>query len=221
MGRVRLLAPRQMPEPATRLYLILPPVTDAAAFKPLLSSALAGADVACVLMRQTRQGDMKADAQTLMPLVQERDAAFLVEGDARLAARIGADGVHVTYTAEGIEDAVSSLGADAIVGAGAIHTRDDAMSAGEAGASYVMFGEPDPGGVRHSADDIRERVTWWAEIFNVPCVAYAGTLDDIGALAEAGAEFVALDDAVWKHPAGPAEAIKKAQAILANAVLIS
>lgn len=208
-----------MPEPATRLYLILPPVADIAAFKPLLSSALQAGDVACVLLRQTAQSEMKTTAQALMPLVQESDAAFLVDGDPRLARRIGADGVHVAYTQDAVEDAVSSLGADAIVGAGMLDTRDDAMSAGESGASYVMFGEPNVRAARPSPDELLERVTWWAEIFNVPCVAYAGTLGEIGPLAEADVEFVALCDAVWQHPDGPADAIKRAQAILANAVL--
>jgi len=206
-----------MPEPATRLFLILPPIADAPAFKSLLAAALGAGDVACVLLRSTPE--LKAIAQSLMPLVQERDAAFLIEGDPRLAARTGADGVHLAYSREGIESALSSLGADAIVGAGALATRDDAMSAGELGASYVMFGEPDERGNTPAAELVLERVGWWTEIFNVPCVAYAESLDHVGPLAEARAEFVALADAVWKHAGGPAEAIKQAQAILANAVL--
>jgi thiamine-phosphate pyrophosphorylase len=208
-----------MPEPSTRLYLILPPIADTAAFKPLLDSALAAGDVACVLLRQSGHGDIKAIAQALLPLIQARDAAFLVEGDPRLAIRIGADGVHTAYSPGAIESALSSLGQDAIVGAGALATRDDAMQAGEAGASYVMFGEPDASGIRASADHVLERVAWWADIFNVACVSYAGTFGEIAPLAEAGAEFVALGDAVWTHPAGPANAIKEAQTILANAVL--
>jgi thiamine-phosphate pyrophosphorylase len=206
-----------MSEPATRLFLILPSIADALAFKPLLAAALSAGDVACVLLRSTPE--LKAIAQTLMPLVQERDAAFLVERDSRLAARTGADGVHLAYSREAVESALSSLGADAIVGAGALETRDEAMSAGELGASYVMFGEPDGRGNTPAPEVVLERVGWWTEIFNVPCVAYAGRLDEVGPLAEARAEFVALADAVWKHPAGAAEAIKQAQAILANAVL--
>jgi thiamine-phosphate pyrophosphorylase len=206
-----------MPEPATRLFLILPAIADPLAFKPVLAAALAAGDVACVLLRSTPE--LKAIAQSLMPLVQERDAAFLIEGDPRLAARTGADGVQLAYSREAVESALSGLGQDAIVGAGALERRDDAMSAGEVGASYVMFGEPDERGNRAAPELVLERVGWWAEIFNVPCVAYAGSLDDVGPLAEARAEFVALGDAVWNHPAGPAEAIKQAQAILANAVL--
>lgn len=206
-----------MPEPFTRLYLILPPIADAALFGPVLGAALAAGDVACVLLPSGP--DLKATAQSLVALVQERGAAFLVEGDPRQVARTGADGVHIAYSQDLVGDAVSSLGADRIVGVGAVETRDDAMNAGEAGASYVMFGEPDASGHRPDSELTLERVGWWAEIFNVPCVAYAGSLDEIGPLAEAGAEFVALGAAVWEHPAGPAEAIKEASAILANAVM--
>ncbi|MBV9064957.1 MAG: thiamine phosphate synthase [Methylobacteriaceae bacterium] len=206
-----------MPEPSTRLFLILPPIGDAAKFKPELAAALAQGDIACVLLRSAT--DLKAAAQALMPVVQERGAAFLIEADPRLVARTRADGVHVAYSAEAVQSALSSLGSDAIVGAGALEGRDDAMSAGEAGASYVMFGEPDAAGERAAPGFTVERVAWWAEIFNVPCVAYAGSLEEIGPFAEARAEFVALCDALWNHPAGPADAIKQAQAILANAVL--
>ncbi|MBV8851399.1 MAG: thiamine phosphate synthase [Methylobacteriaceae bacterium] len=206
-----------MPEPSTRLFLILPAVADAHAFKPTLAATLAAGDIACVLL--PTGPDSKTIAQALMPLVQERDAAFLIEGDPRLAARIGADGVHVAYAPDAVEAALSSLGTDAIVGAGALASRDDAMSAGELGASYVMFGESDAAGLPAPADDTLARVAWWAEIFNVPCVAYAASLDDVGPLAEARAEFIALGDAVWKHSAGPANAVERANALLANAVL--
>ncbi len=208
-----------MPEPATRVFLILPPIPDPPAFKPVLAQALAAGDIACILLPERGHRDLKAAAQSLMPLAQERDVAFLIEGDPRLAARLGADGVHLSYSPDAVQSAVSSLGADAIVGAGALTSRDDAMSAGEAGASYVMFGEPDPAGSRPSAEQTLERVAWWAEIFNVPCVGYAGALEEVGPLAESGAEFVALGEAVWAHPRGPAQAIKEVQAILMNAVL--
>jgi thiamine-phosphate pyrophosphorylase len=206
-----------MSQRSTRLYLILPPIADVTAFKPILASALGAGDIACLLLQSGP--DLKATGQGLVALIQERDAALLVAGDPRLVARIGADGVHIAYSPEAVGDAVSSLGPDRIVGVGTLETRDDAMSAGAAGASYVMFGEPDVRGQSADPELTLERVGWWAEIFNVPCVGYAGTLDEIGPLAEAGAEFVALADAVWQHPAGPADAIKQANAILANAVL--
>jgi thiamine-phosphate pyrophosphorylase len=72
-----------------------------------------------------------------------------------------------------------------------MHTRHDAMLAAEQGADYVMFGEP-ADGRRPSFEAILERVAWWAELFEVPCVGFAAALDEVGPLAAAGADFVAL-----------------------------
>jgi thiamine-phosphate pyrophosphorylase len=71
------------------------------------------------------------------------------------------------------------------------------MSAGEAGADYVMFGEPRPDGWTPPLAETLDRVGWWAEIFETPCVAFAATLDAVAPLAAVGADFVALGDAVW------------------------
>ena len=43
-----------------------------------------------------------------------------------------------------------------------------------------------------SLEAIEERVRWWAEIFEPPCVAVAAELADVGRLAAAGADFVAV-----------------------------
>ena len=57
-----------------------------------------------------------------------------------------------------------------------------------------MFGEP---GAALSPEATLERVEWWAEIFQTPCVGYASSMEEVAALAAAGADFVALDTVVW------------------------
>ncbi|MGH6819308.1 MAG: thiamine phosphate synthase, partial [Methylocella sp.] len=99
-----------------------------------------------------------------------------------------------------------------IVGAGGLPTRDAAMAAGEAGADYLMFGGP-CGAEPHAG--IVERVAWWAEIFNVPCVGYAHNLGAIGDLVRAGADFIALGDAVFADPRGAATALCGAARLMA------
>ena len=66
------------------------------------------------------------------------------------------------------------------------------MDIGEAGVDYVMFGEPRPDGSMPPLPAVIERASWWAEIFETPCVAYAPDAEAIGPLVETGAEFVAL-----------------------------
>ena len=96
---------------------------------------------------------------------------------------------------------LGSLKPDRIAGAGGLTTRHDAMTAAEAGADYVMFGEPDETGARPSFEAIEERIAWWAEVFEAPCVGYAASLDEIAPLVKAGADFVALGDWIWRDSA--------------------
>ena len=53
-----------------------------------------------------------------------------------------------------------------IAGCGGLNSRDDAMSAGEQGADYVMFGDLEAlNNGRSSFEAIVERVEWWADLF--------------------------------------------------------
>src|SRR6476620_155784 len=194
--------PKQAPpRPAPRLYLITPPIADAAAFSPQLAAALDAGDVAAVLLRlveadeRTRINRIKA----LLAPVQDKSAALLLDGQAELVARAGADGAHLTGIASFIE-AIEQLKPERIAGAGGLVTRHDAMFAAERGTDYVMFGEPDADGKRPAFPAIEERVAWWAEVFEIPCVGYAASLDDIAPLVAAGTDFVALGDFLWQNP---------------------
>jgi thiamine-phosphate pyrophosphorylase len=89
------------------------------------------------------------------------------------------------------------------------------MLVAEAGADYVMFGEPDPFGRRPSFDAVAERVAWWAELFEVPCVGFAASLDEVEPLAAAGADFVAMD-CVFTDPGGTSAAVADAARRLAR-----
>ncbi len=191
---------------APRLYLITPPISDAAAFKPLLEAALGATAVACVLLRVAArdEGDAKAILRALVPVVQAHDAAALIQRDARLAARVDADGVHLkapdrTTLDEALASLRSKKGGDdeKIVGVGALPGRDAAMAAGETGVDYLMFGFP---GGPDDADAVLDQVSWWAEIFNVPCVGYVAHPDEAIDVARAGAEFVALCEGLWDAP---------------------
>ncbi|MCW6510319.1 thiamine phosphate synthase [Lichenifustis flavocetrariae] len=201
-----------MSEPA-RLYLITPVVAEAGLFVSALTAALRAADVACVLLRTPAHDDgrRRKVAAALTPLVQEQGAALLLEDDTRAAAAVGADGVHLRGPGDDLDQALRSMKPDRIVGAGQLLTRDDAMMAGESGVDYLLFGDdaevpPLDARVAH--------VAWWAEIFQVPCVAWAHSLDEVEPLATAGADFIALADAVWTDPRGPGAAVAAAAAVL-------
>jgi thiamine-phosphate pyrophosphorylase len=186
---------------ACRLYLFTPPLKlgDLDVFAARLDAVLAAGDFASVLVRIApgAEGDAKPIVARLAETSAARDIALLVENDPRLAARSGADGAHVVGVGVEFTEALSSLKPERIVGVGGLKTRDDAMNAGESGADYVMFGEPRKDGWTPPLDETLERAGWWAEIFETPCVAFSATLEGAGELAAAGADFVALGDAIW------------------------
>jgi len=186
------------PRPAPRLYLVTPRVADANAFRSELAEALNAGDVAAVLLRLA-DADERAQtniAKTLAAVTQQKDIALLLDGHAELVARAGCDGAHLTGI-DAFNEALGALKPDRIAGAGGLTTRHDAMTAAEAGADYVMFGEPDETGTRPSFEAIEERIAWWAEVFEAPCVGYATAPDEIVPIVAAGADFVALGDWIW------------------------
>jgi thiamine-phosphate pyrophosphorylase len=191
-----------------RLYLATPLVDDPTSLVTGLPGLLAGADVAAVLVRL---GDSDPRSQirrvkSLAPAIQNAGAALLLDGHADLVARAGADGAHLNGVAA-FEQALPRLKPDRIAGVGGLASRHDSMSAGELGADYVLFGEVDAHGHRPSLEAIAERVEWWAELFEPPCVAYAAGRDEAYELALAGADFVLLGDAVWTDQRGAATAL--------------
>src|SRR5277367_6614674 len=176
--------------PAPRLYLATPMVDDPAELAASLASTLAAADVAAVLLRlrPVDQRTMISRAKALAPVIQAGGAAALLEGNVELVARSGADGAHLTGIAA-LEDALPSLKPDRIIGVGGLATRHDSMAAGEAGADYLLFGERDAKGQRPSIEAIAERLQWWAELFEPPCIGFAESGDEAGEFAAAGADF--------------------------------
>jgi len=202
------------PRPQPRLYLVTPAIDDAAAFAPVLSEALAAGDVAAVLLRLAEADERTRinRAKQLGALVQNAGAAVLLDGDVDLVARAGADGAHLRGI-DAFTDALPRLKPDRIAGGGNLDSRHDAMIAAEAGADYLMFGDPDAGVAHSERPDLAatvERVAWWAEVFEAPCVAWVASIDEIAPLVAAGADFIALGDWIWREPQRTAAIVAQA-----------
>ena len=196
------------PRPAPRLYLATLPLDEPAQLIAELPELLAAADVAAVLvrLRETDQRSMISHVKALASAVQNAGAALLIDGYPELVARAGADGAHLTGIAA-MEDALPSLKPDRIAGVGGLTTRHDSMAAGEAGADYVLFGEPEADGQRPSTEAIAERLQWWNELFEPPCVGFAASLAEAEEFAAAGADFVLVGDFIWADPRGAKAAL--------------
>jgi thiamine-phosphate pyrophosphorylase len=116
-----------------------------------------------------------------------------------------------------MQEALPSLKPDRIAGVGGLTTRHDSMAAGEAGADYVLFGEPDARGQRPSVEAIAERLEWWAELFEPPCVGYAASREEAREFAAAGADFVLVGDFIWNDVRGPAAALTETEQTIREA----
>jgi thiamine-phosphate pyrophosphorylase len=200
-----------------RLYLVTPQLGDTASFAHAIGAALPAGDIAAVLLRlePTDERTLINRAKAIGAIVQHHDIALLMDGHAELIARAAADGAHLTGI-DALTAALPTLKPDRIAGAGGLHSRHDAMLAAEAGADYVMFGEPDGRGGRPPLEAIEERLNWWSELFEAPCVGYAASLDEVAPLRQAGADFVALGDWIWTQSEAPAAAIAAAAGLLAE-----
>jgi thiamine-phosphate pyrophosphorylase len=198
-----------------RLYLVTPAIEDPKPFLPDLEAALGAGDVAAVLLRlaDADERGLINRAKTVAAAVQRRDVAMLLDNRPEIVGRAEADGAHIAGI-EAFAAALSSLKPNRIAGAGGLHSRHDAMLAGETGADYVMFGDLDRRGHRPPFETIEERITWWADIVEIPCIGYAAAADEVRPLARAGADFVALGDWIWTDPKGAAAAVAQAAASL-------
>ena len=201
------------PRPAPRLYLATRVVDDPQPLATNLPGLLTAADIAAVLvrLRAAEPRGMIARVKALAPAIQNAGAALLLDGELldgqfELVARAGADGAHLTGI-KALEEALPGLKPDRIAGCGGLVTRHDSMGAGELGADYVLFGEPDAQGKRPSPDAVAERLQWWAELFEPPCIGYAATREEAYEFALAGADFVLVGDLVWADARGAATAL--------------
>jgi thiamine-phosphate pyrophosphorylase len=205
---------------ACRLYLISPPKLEAKAFSDTLKRALDAGDVASFQLRlkDVPDDEIRRAVDVLMPIVQKRDVAFILNDRPDLAHLCRCDGVHVGQEDASYHEARLIVGKTAIVGVTCHDSRHLAMEAAEAGADYVAFGAFFPTATKEAkAQADIETLKWWAELMIVPQVAIGGiTVENAAPLIEAGADFLAVSNGVWGYEHGPAAAVKALSVLFAT-----
>ncbi len=204
-------------ESRCRLVLILPEGEDLAARVAMLEGALKGGDVASVILPQygLDDGQFQKHAEALVAVVQKAGAAALVAGDTRVAGRAKADGIHVTGGIEALGETVEKFTPKLIVGGGNATDRHKALEIGEVQPDYIFFGKIG-GDIKPEAHPKNLALAeWWASMVEIPCIVLGG-MDPQSALAvaETGAEFVALDKAVFADPAQAPHVVAAVNALL-------
>lgn len=183
-----------------QLYLISP-LDVGGAFPDRLARALDAGPVAAFQFRVKDIDEHRAArlAEPLQALCAAREVAFIVNDSISLAKRIGADGVHLGQDDGTVAEARQRLGREAQIGVTCHNSRHLAMEAGEAGADYVAFGAFFPTQTKQTEYRAEpDLLTWWQDLFEIPCVAIGGiTPENCAPLVAAGADFLAVSHAVW------------------------
>ncbi len=181
-----------------QIYLVTPPALDLETFPDRLAQVLDGAEIACLrLALAGRDADLIGRAaDACRTVAHARDVAVVIDSHARLVARHGLDGVHLTDGARSVRAMRKELGADAIVGAACGGTRHEGISACEAGADYVAFGPMGDTGLGQTLAE-PELFDWWSEMIEVPVVAEGGLTEDLVARLGPVADFLAFGEEIW------------------------
>ena len=186
--------------PDCQLYLISP-LDVAGQFPRRLERAFDAGAVAAFQFRVKGLDQHEAArlAEPLQAICREHEVAFIVNDSISLAKRLGADGVHLGQHDGSVREARDALGREAQIGVTCHASRHLAMEAGEAGADYVAFGAFFPSETKASEHRPEpELLTWWQNLMEIPCVAIGGiTPQNCRPLVEAGADFLAVSQAIW------------------------
>lgn len=198
----------------SRIYLITPPTIDLPAFAKDLPAVLDAGDVACFQLRlkNASDDDLKRAVQTLMPLVIQRDIAFVLNDRVDLAKHLGCDGVHLGQNDAPLIEARKTLGPDKIIGVSCYDSKHRAMFAASEGTDYVAFGVafPEFSTTKPQGPQVPFSVYEdWVASTTTPVVAIGGiTAANCAALVRIKVDFLAIIGAVWNHASGPVAGMK-------------
>lgn len=186
---------------ALRLYA----VTDRSwlygrSFKEVLQEVLSSDGITCVQLREKQADPEEKErlAREAQELCAQAGIPFLIDDDVELAARIGADGVHIGQDDISCVEARRLLGDQAIIGVTA-KTLDQARKAQADGADYLGVGAVFPTSTKQDTWTIDHGVLReiCAEV-SIPVVAIGGiTAANARELAGSGIAGIAVVSAIF------------------------
>lgn len=191
--------PNQLPSQAPRTTPLL-------ATQPPLATQVAQAigGGARLIQYRDKGGDAAArlrTARSLLAVCRAAAVPLIINDDLDLAARIGADGVHLGRDDPDPREARSRLGPGAIIGVSCYDRLQRALHAQAIGADYVAFGRFFPSATKPLAVPATPELLRQARRhLAIPLVAIGGITPERGCLLiAAGADMLAAVDAVFGH----------------------
>jgi thiamine-phosphate pyrophosphorylase len=182
------------------LYAVTPDESDLSVLLAKVEAALQGG--IGVLQYRNKQADHKMQTQqarAILPLCKQYQVPFIINDSVNICLELDADGVHIGADDGDLSDVRARLGTDKMLGASCYNRLDLALSAQQAGASYIAFGACFISSTKPNAPlvpfDLFELAK--AQLI-VPIVAIGGiTIKNAPKVIEAGADSIAVINAIF------------------------
>lgn len=179
-----------------------PDTTDARLVADVAAAVHGGIDWLQYRDKSAAQATRRRRAEILKALCAEAGVRFLINDDWRLAAAVGADGVHLGREDGLIAEARATLGREALIGASCGDSLERARRAIAEGASYVAFGRLYPSRTKPEAPPVSlERVAEAVRDLPAPVCAIGGIRPEhLPEVLDTGVKLVAVVDGVFGAP---------------------
>lgn len=193
-----------VPRSRMRLYAVTggySPAEETRFFQRIAEAIDGGAGI--VQLREKRLDDAAflPLAAQFVAVCRERGALSILNDRVEIAARVGADGVHLGQQDMEITAARRILGPGKVIGVSA-HTVEEALRAQAAGADHLGVGAVFATGTKQDARPIRrETIRAITQAVSIPVVAIGGiTAERLPALRGLGLDGVAVVSGLFGQP---------------------
>ncbi len=182
------------------LYAITPDETHTDVLLAKVEAALqAGINVLQYRNKQASYQLQTQQASAILPLCKQYQVPFIINDSVDLCLTLDADGVHIGADDGNITEVRAKLGANKILGASCYNRFDLALSAQQAGATYVAFGACFASSTKPHAPVASLDLFKQAKAqLHIPAVAIGGiTLSNAPLAIEVGASAIAVINAIF------------------------
>lgn len=182
------------------LYAITPDMIDTDMLLQKVEAALQGG--ISLLQYRNKLANHKLQTQqarAILLLCRQYSVPLIINDSVKLCLTLGADGVHLGADDGNLKEVRARMGSDKILGASCYNCFDLALSAQQAGASYVAFGACFASKTKPNAPVASLDLFKRAKVeLNIPTVAIGGiTLHNAPQVLKAGANAIAVINAIF------------------------
>lgn len=182
------------------LYAITPDEADTDLLVAKVEAALQGG--ISILQYRNKQANHKLQTQqarAILPLCRQYQVPLIINDSVKLCLTLDADGVHIGADDGNIAEVRTRIGADKMLGASCYNRFDLALSAQQAGATYVAFGACFASSTKPHAPVADLDLFKQAKAqLHIPAVAIGGiTLPNAPSVIQAGADSIAVINAIF------------------------